>query len=119
MIQAAGIGAILLNQSTFMIYVFLTLFGIGTGGVMLPRVMMESHYFGRKAFGTLDGTANMIHAPFGLVTPVYAGWIFDTTNSYTTAFIVVGITGTVGAILCCLATPPKKPAVISSVEKFV
>ncbi|MFC2021380.1 MFS transporter [Chloroflexota bacterium] len=117
--QVAGIAIILLNQSTVMLYLFLALFGIGTGGVILPRVMIESRYFGRKAFGSIDGTTNMLLSPVGFIAPVYAGWVYDTSGSYSTALTALAIITVVGALLIALAKPPKPPTEASGIEEFV
>ena len=43
-------------------------------------------YFGRRSFGTISGTMDLVQM-FGLVLgPVYAGFVFDATNSYSIAF---------------------------------
>ncbi|MFC1909037.1 MFS transporter, partial [Chloroflexota bacterium] len=65
--QVMGITIILLNQSIAMIYVFLILYGFGSGAVILVRIMMEGRYFGRKAFASIHGITNVLHAPIGFV----------------------------------------------------
>ena len=39
-------------------------------------------YFGRRHFATLRGLMTGIGTPLVALSPVYAGWVFDTTGSY-------------------------------------
>ncbi len=117
--QVIGIIVILLNQTIAMIYVFLILFGFGSGASIVVRILMEGRFFGRKAFATIHGATNMLHAPIGFVTPVFAGWIYDTTGTYTIAFISFVAITAVGAFLVCFLRPPKPPAQVTDVHKFM
>jgi len=117
--QAIGMAIIVLNQTIPMIYVFLILFGFGSGANIIVRILIESRFFGRKAFATIHGLTNMLHAPIGLVTPIFAGWIYDTTGSYTIAFISFGALTTVGAIIMCFLRSPKPPAEVTDIHKFM
>jgi len=118
LLQAGGFAAFLLNPTMTMIYIWFVLYGIGMGlgFVMSP---MRGRYFGRKAFGSIQGTSMMFGTPVGVLAPIYAGWVYDTTGSYTTAFTVVaGLLGA-SAVLMALAFPPKPPAQITDVRKIV
>jgi len=117
--QVIGITVIVLNQTTAMIYVFLVLFGFGSGANIIVRILIESRFFGRKAFATIHGVTNMIQAPIGLVTPVFAGWVYDTTGSYTIAFISFGAITAVGTFLVFFLRPPKPPADVGDIHKFM
>lgn len=67
--------------------VFATLFGALYGGfvAMAPSVMAD--YFGTKAVGSILGAQYASVAVGILVGPPAAGWIFDTTQSYTVAIV--------------------------------
>jgi len=49
-------------------------------------LVMQGRYFGRKAFGSIMGTANLLRMPGAILAPVYAGGFFDRTGNYRTAF---------------------------------
>ena len=117
--QAIGITAFLLNQSIAMVYVFLILFGFGSGAPTPLRLIIGGRYFGRKAFASIQGTSSVFTAPLGLLAPVYAGWVYDTTGSYITAFILFAALVTFAAFLMCLVRPPKPPAQVTDVRKFM
>ena len=61
-------------------------------------VLMFGRFFGRKAFGAILGTAVALLAPVGLLSPVFYGWVYDTTSSYNSAFIVALILAGITAV---------------------
>ncbi len=77
---------------------FILLYGIGFGGSIPVRFALMGDYFGRRSFGSLLGVTMTINVVFGVVAPVFAGWMFDVTDSYRPAFIILG--------LVSLAAPP-------------
>lgn len=108
-LQALGFGSFLLHQTEAMIYVWFLLYGIGFGigfGVMMP---VRVRFFGRMAIGRLMGIGQAIMLPAGIIAPIWAGWIFDTTGSYMVAFKVVAGLLTLGSLLALIITPPKVP----------
>ncbi|MFC2011513.1 MFS transporter [Chloroflexota bacterium] len=119
LLQAIGIAAFLLNQSTVMIYIFLILFGFGSGAPTPLRLTIGGHYFGRKAFASIQGTSMLCTAPAALLAPVYAGWVYDTTGSYMNAFIMYVALAAFAAFLMCLVRPPKSPAQVADIHKFM
>jgi MFS family permease len=119
LIVAVAITAFLLNQTIAMVYVFLILYGFGSGAGIVVRILILARYFGRKAHGMIHGTTNMLGTPLGFLAPVYSGWVYDTTGSYTNAFITFAVLATVGAFLICLVRPPKAPAEVTDVRKFM
>jgi len=116
---AAGITAIVLKQTIAMIYVFLILYGLGSGASSPLRIMIGSRYFGRKAFGSILGSILMVEAPLGFLAPIYSGWIYDTQGSYITAFITFAALATFSAFLMFLVRPPKPPEIVTDIRKVV
>ena len=119
LLQAAGIVAFLAHQSITMVYVMLILYGLGSGAPTPLRLTMGGRYFGRKAFASIQGTSMMFGAPASFIAPIYAGWIWDNTGSYTTAFITFAVLATLAASLMCLVRPPKAPAEVTDIHKFM
>jgi len=117
--QAVGITAFLLNQTIAMVYVFLILYGFGSGGCTPLDIIIRGRYFGRKAYGSIQGTSELFVAPLSLLAPVYTGWIYDTTGSYITAFILFAAIATFAIFLMCLLRPPKPPARITDIRQFM
>lgn len=76
----------------------LPVFAIGWGGMIPTRPTLQAHYFGLRAFGAIQGLVFTV-ATFGaLIGPVFAGWMYDETESYRLAFIILAA--------CALAAVP-------------
>ena len=118
-LQAVGITVFLLNQTTAMIYVWFILYGIGQGASLTINNLMRARYFGRKALGSIRGTSMMFMTPVGVIAPIYAGWIYDTTGSYMSAFTLFAGLLAFSAVLFPLIRPPKPPAQITDVRQIV
>ncbi len=118
-VQASGFAVFLLNQSISMIYVWFVLYGFGMGTGYALIAPIRARYFGRKAFGSIQGTAVMITAPVGMIAPVYTGWVYDTSGSYIAAFTVIGAIIAAAAVLSPFILPPNPPAQISDVNRIL
>lgn len=96
----AGAGAIIAGLGMFglaiwetvtpwhMILIFV-MWAFSEGGLPLGWAMLADQ-FGRKNFGVLRGGIMATFGVLGLGTPLYAGWIFDTTLSYQWVIIPAG-----------------------------
>jgi MFS family permease len=83
------------------------LFGFGLGGSMAIRMSIVPEYFGTKAVGTLIGIAGVAWGLGGVVGPILAGYIFDTTASYNVAFLTGGLLLLVGMLAAFFLKKPK------------
>ncbi|MFC2016119.1 MFS transporter [Chloroflexota bacterium] len=119
LLQAVGTTLFLLNQSIAMIFVWYILYGFGMGAGYALMSPMRARYFGRKAFGSIHGTAMMLTTPAGVVAPIYFGWVYDTTGSYITGFIVVAAILAFSAVFASFVLPPKPPARVTDIRKFL
>ncbi len=118
-LQAVGSAIFLLNQTLPTIYIWFILFGIGIGANMTLFRIMRARYFGRKAFGTIQGTSSLFMTPIGVMAPIYAGWVYDTTGSYIPAFTLVGILAATATVLMPLVRPPKPPTQVTDIHKIL
>ncbi|MSQ22784.1 MAG: MFS transporter [Dehalococcoidia bacterium] len=85
----AFLAALFLNPSrTWLTIPFLLFYSIGFGGSIPLRVVISGEYFGRRHFPAIYGTMQSVTAAGGVVGPLFAGWLFDTTGSYFFAFAV-------------------------------
>ncbi|MFC1991414.1 MFS transporter [Chloroflexota bacterium] len=115
----AGITSFLLNQTVAMAQVLLITFYMGFTANIVLNPALRARYFGRKSLGTIQGFTAIITTPFAVLAPVYAGWIYDTTLSYTTALKIGAVLTTFAAILLLFARPPKPPAEVADISKFL
>lgn len=119
LIQAIGFTTFLLNQTVPMIYVWFVLYGLGMGASFILFVTLVARYFGRKAFGSIEGSKMLFMAPVGIIAPIYAGWVYDTTGGYISAFVVFTVALVISFVLASVARPPKLPAQVTDVRKIV
>jgi len=119
-IDGSGILFILLSQGKiFILYLALILIGVGGGIVMPLSITIRARYFGRKAYGSIQGTSQLLSMPLTILAPVYAGWVYDVTGSYTDALkVFTGIAA--GLVLLMLFLRPPKPLTeASSLREFM
>ncbi len=69
----------------FALLVFALLMALGESTAPVNHSII-GEYFGRKAFATLNGLLQTV-GMIGLATPVFAGWVFDMTDSYANALL--------------------------------
>ena len=105
-----GVGSLLLFEaykSFLFVYSFLILYGMGWG-VTAPMMMaVAADLFKGKIFGLIYGFVEAsvgIGAAFGVWL---AGFIFDRTQSYQLAFVLVIVSFSLSCAFCWLAAPRK------------
>jgi MFS family permease len=87
-LQGVGI-LIFINASTLpLLYLFVVVYGLGYGGAIPLTVALRADLFGRKNYATIAGIT-MSLAVIGTVSaPLFAGYLYDTTHSYSLAFYI-------------------------------
>lgn len=108
--QVIGLGIYILFQNIPAAYVLLACHGLSSGAVTPLVIIILGRYFGRKAFGSILGTTVALLAPLAMVSPVFYGWVFDTTGSYNNAFITALVMVIIAVMVSCLVRIPKLPA---------
>lgn len=119
LLQGAGITIYLLNQTVAMVYPFLIVYYIGMGASMILMSIIGGRYFGRKAFGSIRGSSAIAAMPLGMLGPIYAGWVFDTTGNYIVALTMFAAVLALAAVLMFLARPPKPPIQVTDIREIV
>lgn len=100
---------LLMNASSvpvMVLYAICTGLGFGCSFVCMPIVY--STYFGADIYGNLFGTLFPIITIASSVSPTVAGWMFDASGSYNTAFLFIMAFNILGIVALLLAKPPKK-----------
>ncbi len=109
LLQALGFAFFLFYQTEAMIYAWFVIYGLGMGTGFALMLPLRMRYFGRKSIGSIIGIAQTFALPVGIMAPIWAGWIYDTTGSYIFAFTVIaGLLGFAG-VLTLFILPPKPP----------
>ena len=109
LLQALGFCLFLFNQTEAMIYAWFVIYGLGMGigfSLMLP---LRVRYFGRKSIGSIMGIGQTLSLPVGILAPIWVGWMYDTTGSYTFAFTIVAALLAFSGVLASFILPPKPP----------
>ena len=98
---------ILGQDAMWPLYAFVVLYGFGFGSRAPLFLAVAADIFQGRGFGTIMGA---LVAGFGLggaFGPWLGGWIYDTTQSYQWAFVVVGLTAAGACGFVWLAAPGK------------
>ena len=107
-IQGIAITIIAFADSVLLAYIFALLYGIGFGGRNPLTTAIRGEYFGRKAFATIMGISQFPMNIGMIGAPLFAGYMFDTTNSYVIPFSVFAILTFFGAFLMLFVKKPRK-----------
>ena len=107
-IQATGGLIAVFAQSLPGALLFAVLFGIGYGGRNPILVAIRGDYFGRKHFGAILGVGS-VPTNVMAVSPIIAGYYFDSLGSFTVPFVVLAFVTFLGSFLALLATKPQQP----------
>ena len=105
-IQAGGFLMAVLVDSIPMALLFAVTFGAGFGGRNPLTTAIRGDYFGEKAFATITGISSAPMYALMLAAPLFAAFMFDSTQSYTVSFLVIGSLGVMSGVLFLLAKKP-------------
>ena len=104
--QSVALVVIAYAESVFMAYLFALLWGIAFGGRGPLLTSIRGDYFGRKAFATIMGISQLPTSIIMVITPLYAGYVFDVTGSYFIPFLSFAFCSFAGAVLIMFARRP-------------
>lgn len=71
-----------------MLMLYAIFFGLGIGGNVPPQSMLVSGSFGLASYGAIYGMMGLISSPMSSMGPLFAGYVFDTTQTYLWVFVV-------------------------------
>jgi MFS family permease len=94
--QAVGLSVILIAPSALTIGAFILLYSTGYGGSVALSSAMTREYFGRTAFGAIQGWFFAATTLAGMTGPMLAGWVFDTNTNYDLAWIIFAVANFLG-----------------------
>jgi MFS family permease len=96
--------------SPWQILYALPVFAIGWGGIIPVRPAFQAEYFGMRAFGAIQGIVFTVATLGGLIGPVFAGWMYDETESYRLAFLILSAGSLLAIPLVLSIRRPEAPA---------
>ena len=106
-IQSASVVVLMLADTLWMAYLFAVLMGIGFGGRNPLTTAIRGVYFGRKAFASITGISMIPMNVMLLASPLFAGIMFDATQSYFIPMAVVAIVSLAGSSLFLFLGSPE------------
>ncbi|MBN2239754.1 MAG: MFS transporter [Dehalococcoidales bacterium] len=96
---------IFFSKEMWAFYLFAIAFGAGYGGLVSSQSPIVADLFGMKSHGVILGVIVSLITFGSAVGPLIAGRIFDTTGSYTIAFIICLVFAVLGIILSMMLKP--------------
>jgi len=90
--------------------IFACIYGIGHGGLFTVVSPTIAEYFGMRAHGALFGVVLFCGTLGAALGPLTAGWVFDKTGSYDTAFWGLAVFAAIAvALIVSLPRPALEP----------
>ena len=96
---------------SWQVLIVLPFFGLGWGGVIPTRPALQVEVFGMRAFGAIQGLVFTVATVGALVGPVFAGWMYDQTESYRLSFVILAGMGFLSVPLIATLQRPRWPQV--------
>ncbi|MQF48671.1 MFS transporter [SAR202 cluster bacterium AC-647-N09_OGT_505m] len=115
-IQATGVLMATAVDSFLTALLFAVLFGLGWGGRGSLFTAIRGDYFGRTSFATIFGLSAFFLSGVSVLSPLFAGYMFDTLGSYDMALVIFVIINILGGSLILFARKPSLPMSASSVD---
>ena len=104
-LQAGGVFILMQSNSLGMVWVFVIVFGLGSGATGTLRPLVIGEFFGINSFGKNFGFTELIRRLGAAAGPFVAGYIFDISGSYYYAFITIIVAYLVGMVILFMVHP--------------
>jgi MFS family permease len=89
----------------WMLYVFAPVYGFAHGGFFAIVSPLVADLFGIRAHASSLGMLFFLGMTGGAISPLITGWLYDTTGTYTVAFLIMLGATVVGMLLALLVKP--------------
>lgn len=109
LLEALAIGSYAVMPSLASLLALLLALGVAAGAPTLIVLVLISHLFGDRHYGTLQGSLMMLQVPGTMVAPFAAGFAYDSTGTYTPAIAGFAILLCVGGLLLLRLRLPARP----------
>jgi len=105
-VQACGLFILAKVMNMSWVWAFVVIYGLSYGFRIAIEPVMRARYFGRKAFGAIMGYLAAFTVLGSFAGPYLAGWIFDTTKSYVSAFLIFAAMMIIAGIVVLFVRSP-------------
>jgi sugar phosphate permease len=106
--QCVSLFIFLYAQVPFILFLSVTIFSLSYGGIIVLRIGVLRDCYGTARIGALIGLCMGLSHLASIGGPVLAGWLFDTTDSYSLAWIAGSALLLVGVPLALIINYPQK-----------
>ena len=113
----AAVIILLVTNSPLMAFLFAVLLGIGWGGRISMVSSIRGVYFGRRAFASITGISMVPLNVILFATPIFVGYMYRFSGSYTVPLIVIVVVSFLGSALFLLLGEPNPLADSSEARK--
>jgi len=107
-LQAVGLLFLAGEKSIWWLVGFIATFGPGYGGVITLRLTLQAQYFGRQAFGTIQGSFMALIMVGTISSPLLTGMCYDQFSSYRLAWLVIAAVNLAIIPLVIKIKPPRE-----------
>ncbi len=108
LMQAVGIYIFIHATTIELLYLYVAVYGLAYGGAIPTLYAFRADLFGRKHYATISG----IIAPLNMIgtvsAPLFAGYLFDVTQSYSVAFYTFIVLVSLSSVLFLLIPRPSR-----------
>ena len=74
-------------QNLWQVMLFVAIYAPSYGCSAATMPAIKGDYFGRKSFGSILGLSGMVQMGVSMLGPIFAAYVFDTSGSYSIAFL--------------------------------
>jgi sugar phosphate permease len=105
-LMIVGLGLLATADTYVLVFAAASVIGCATGGVAPTWVNLIARGFGARSVGRAMGVMNPLHIPITAPSAPLAGYISDTTGSYTLVFLIfIGMMVVAGVCLAVVGKP--------------
>ena len=107
LIQAAAVMTLAHYHHVVLLYLGTFAFGLTMGNIIMMQSLITAECFGLVSFATVSGLAGVFTMSGAAFGPTIAGFIFDATQSYRTAFTIFAAMSAIAILVIYFAKPPQ------------
>ena len=96
--QASAVVILAFTSTLVHAFAFAIVFGVAFGARGTLITVLRGDVFGRENFSRLAGLMDPISSVSVIVSPILAGWVYDTWGSYQAAFVILAAVNALGAL---------------------
>lgn len=91
LLQAGAMVWLIWSQDLWTLYLFAVVYGFARGGFSTSMAALIGETFGSGRIGSIFGVLEVSFGIGAAIGPAIGGFIFDVSNSYSTAFLIGGV----------------------------